>query len=152
MVYNTDTGARDPLDAGSCTCMNLRRAARAVSQAYDAALKPCGLKATQYTLLAMLDTLGPTPISQMSERLVLDRTALSRNLKPLERDGLVRVVPGADQRVRNAVLTAAGARALREATPRWQAVQRRFADGLGDARWSGLLDDLGATIDTALGR
>ncbi len=82
---------RSAVDLTACTCANLRKAARAVTQVYDQALRPTGLKATQFTMLATLSNRGDLPLSRLAEALVMDRTTLTRNLKPLVGKGLVRI-------------------------------------------------------------
>lgn len=149
MTGKPDTDPDPTRDVAACTCANLRKAARAVSQAYDAALRPAGLKATQFTILAALYHEGPETISRLAGKLVIERTALSRNLKPLERDGLIRIEAEDDRRVRTVSLTGAGTRAFEAARPVWAAVQAEIADRLGVGRWSGLIDDLSATVDAA---
>jgi len=134
----------------ACTCANLRKATRLVTQAYDAALQPSGLKATQFTVLATLASMddGSAPLTRLADKLVMDRTTLTRNLKPLVRDGLIDIVQESDQRVRNVTLTANGKASFEEAQPRWERVQSAMVEKLGSERWSGLLEDLGATITT----
>lgn len=138
--------APSPHDIPACTCFNLRKAARAVSLAYDAALKPVGLKATQFSVLASLNALGPVPMTQLAEHLLTDRTALSRNLKPLERDGFLRLAGETDQRVRLVTLTPAGKRIFETALPLWQAMQDEMATGMGHQDWASLLGGLGAAV------
>lgn len=140
------SAAPSPHDITACTCFNLRKAARVVSQAYDHVLKPVGLKATQFSVLATLDALGPVPMTQLAEHLLIDRTALSRNLKPLERDGLVRLAAETDQRVRLVTLTPAGKRAFDTALPLWEAMQDEMANGMGRQDWAGLLGGLEAAV------
>ena len=77
-----------------CACFNLRKAMRTVTHLYDEALKPAGLRATQFTVLASTRNLGPVSVNQLAEKMVMDRTTLTRNLKPLERDGLIAVRQG----------------------------------------------------------
>jgi DNA-binding MarR family transcriptional regulator len=137
----------DPEALSGCTCAGLRKATRVVTQAYDAALQPLSLKATQFTVLAQLDAGGAAPLSQLADALVVDRTTLTRNLKPLVRNGWVRVDGEADQRVRQVVLTSAGARILKRAYPLWKEAQARVLKGLGKRRWAELLTDLDATVD-----
>src|SRR5918994_5013719 len=86
--------------ARACACANLRKAARAVTQLFDAALAPSGLKSTQFTLLVTSRLSGEATINGLAERMAMDRTTLSRNLKPLVRDGLLEVSPGGDGRTR----------------------------------------------------
>ena len=92
-----------------CVCATLRRAARAVTAAYDAALAPSGLRITQFSILCKLARLGPLPVTRLAAEAALDRSTMGRNLNPLERRGLVRIEVGnVDQRERVAYLTAAG--------------------------------------------
>lgn len=84
-------------------------------------MKPSGVLPTQFTLLVATRTLGPIAISQMAEVLVMDQTMPTRNLKPLEREGLLSVVPGKeDQRSREMSLTSKGLKRLEQALPLWQ--------------------------------
>ena len=137
------------MDPAACTCAALRQAARAVTQLYDGALRPAGLKATQFTLLATLAQTGGLPLTRLAAALVMDRTTLTRNLKPLLAKGLVRVDHGEDQRVRRIALTEAGKGALERAIPLWRTAQSRLVDALGPARWSGVLADLRETVALA---
>jgi DNA-binding MarR family transcriptional regulator len=109
----------------------LRRAARRVSQAYDQALRPSGLRLSQYSLLANLERHGGLTITDLAEILMMDRTTLTRNLRPLEADGLVRVVPGADRRSRAVELTPAGGKAIAAARPLWREAERSFRESMG---------------------
>ena len=136
-------------NVAACTCANLRKAARVITQRYEAALQPTGLKATQFTVLATLAKCGDLPLTHLAEALVLDRTTLTRNLKPLIGQGLVTIGNERDQRVRRIKLTAKGSKAFKDALPRWEEVQLRVVAGLGHKRWSGFLDDLAATIAEA---
>ncbi len=126
----------------NCTCFNLRKAARAVTQAYDEALKPSGLRSTQMALLTVVESRGPSAITELAEELVMDRTTLTRNLRPLMDRGLLEVVAGADRRQRPVAITAEGRAKLAEALPLWREVQSRLADRLGHERWTGLLRGL----------
>lgn len=140
---------RDPLDTSACTLANVREASRAISQFYDAALQPAGLKATQFTLLAALSKQGPLPLSQLAETMLMDRTTLTRNMQPLLKRNLIATAPGKDRRVRNVRLTQQGQRLLNTAEPYWQHAQSRLVDGLGRNRWTRLLDDLSAAASAA---
>ncbi|TQV83690.1 MarR family winged helix-turn-helix transcriptional regulator [Denitrobaculum tricleocarpae] len=134
-------------ELADCTCANLRKAARIVTQAYDFALQPSGLKSTQFILLANLVEQGDMPLTQLAEALVMDRTTLTRNLKPLLRQGLIRIEQEEDLRVRKVSLTGDGLRSVEDARPLWEEIQARIGERLGDDRWSGLIDDLGATVE-----
>ena len=73
----------------SCACLNVRKAARAITQLFDEVLQPTGLRSTQFPLLVTVALLGEAPVTQLAEELVMDRTTLARNLKPLESQGLL---------------------------------------------------------------
>src|ERR1700716_1695450 len=109
-----------------CACTTLRRAARAVTAAYDTALAPSGLRITQFSILRKLARLGPLPVTRLAAEAALDRSTMGRNLDPLERRGLVKIKVGnEDHRERVAHLTAAGERAIEAALPYWRAAQER---------------------------
>src|SRR4051794_20846562 len=97
-----------------CVCGNLRMAARLVTQRYDDALRPVGLRIMQFTLLARLHAAGAIIMTELAEAAALDRTTLTRNLKPLIERGYVRTVSGKDRRERLVALTDRGREALRE--------------------------------------
>lgn len=111
-----------------CNCYTLRRAARAITAAYDEALAPSGLRITQFGVLRWLARLGPLPVTRLAAESALDRSTMGRNLIPLERRGLVRIEVGnVDQRERVAYLTAAGEAAIEAALPLWRKAQERIA-------------------------
>ena len=126
-----------------CACFNVRKAARALTALYDRALAPTGLRATQGTLLVALARAGDVPVTRLAGILGMDRTTLTRNLEPLERDGLVAVRPGPDRRVKLAGITEKGRQALAAAMPLWREVQRQIAEGTGVNRWNELRRELG---------
>ena len=146
MAEHRETRPHDATDVADCTCANLRKAARVVTQAYDAALQPVGLKATQFTLLAALTKLGDVPLTRLADALVMDRTTLTRNLKPLVREGHVRIDQEEDQRVRKVSLTDAGRDVFDKARPRWEQAQSKIQGILGQESWSDLLDGLSAAV------
>ena len=138
-------GAMAPTQAVSpaCACGRLRRATRALTQLYDDAMAPAGLRVTQFSLLRTLARDGPLRISELAHRLLLDRTALSRNLDPLVEQGYVEITSGDDARTRQAAMTKRGAGALRRATPHWERAQRRVAAQLGPQKLDALIELLG---------
>ena len=142
----------DPKTPANCTCFNLRKAARAVTQMYDEALKPSGLRATQLSLVQAVTEKGPTGMTELAKLLVMDRTTLTRNLKPLLDSGFVEVAEGPDRRHKPIAITARGRDALAEAMPLWREVQGRMAEGLGSTRWSQLIRNLSAAVDLAQGK
>lgn len=115
-----------------CLCLASRRAARAITREFDQALRPHGLRATQFSLLAALHLAGPRSIGELAELLSADRTTLTRNLAVVEQHGWVKLrVDRDDARSRLAVITAKGSRALKAALPTWRAVQQRLLEQLG---------------------
>lgn len=123
-------------DAIMCNATALRKASRRLSQLYDDAISPSGLRATQFAVLAELAGRGDDPptMAELAAALVVDRSALGHNLRPLERDGFVALRTGAqDRRRRHVVLTARGAAKLRTAQPLWQAAQDHFHTTFGHA-------------------
>ena len=135
----------------NCTCFNLRKAARAVSQVYDEELKPSGLRGTQFSLLVVVEGRGPAGVSELAKAMVMDRTTLTRNLKPLLAQGLLEVVDGPDRRRRPIAITDRGRDAIARALPLWQRAQTRIAKALGKDRWAGLLADLDETVRLSQG-
>ncbi len=142
MSTQHETGQRD---LAACACNNLRKTARVVTQAYDAHLRPTGLRITQFSLLAVLADREPSRMTHLAERMVMDRTTLTRNLKPLEKRGLIRTARGKDTRVHEIRLTAKGRTALQAALPYWEEAQQSILETLGGLRLEGLLSDLAAT-------
>jgi len=132
--------------ATDCTCLNLRKASRVVTQLFDQALQPSGILANQFTLLAALSLAESVSITRLAQELVMDRTTLTRNLKPLERDGLICIEPGQDQRVRVVSLTEKGQAALVKALPLWKQAQTKVIEELGQGRWQALLSNLSDTV------
>ncbi|MFQ5954376.1 MAG: MarR family winged helix-turn-helix transcriptional regulator [Kiloniellales bacterium] len=136
--------------AEGCACFSLRKAARAVTQLYDARLRPNGLKATQFSLLVGLAVGGPITMQRLAERMVMDRTTLTRNVKPLQRAGLVKSTTGKDRRTRTLSLTGKGRKALARALPLWQQAQDTVLGRLGETQWQALRAALGkAAVQSA---
>jgi len=136
-----------PLDTAlemgkSCTCFNLRKAARRITSFYDAALKPSGLKATQMTLLTAIRVLEPVTINRLAKAIVMDRTTLSRNVSLLNKKGMIDIEPGDDLRTRKLTLTELGHTALVAAFPLWQKAQVEIINELGEDRWASLLEGI----------
>jgi DNA-binding MarR family transcriptional regulator len=130
-AMNTDT-LPTPED---CNCLAVRQAARHVTQFYDAFLLPAGLRTTQFSILAKLRRLGPMTINAVAAEMVMDRTTLGRNIRPLQREGLLAVAPGqSDRRSKELRLTEAGVERLRTAVSGWTRAQERFAAVFGAQR------------------
>lgn len=132
----------DPHNFQNCTCFNLRKATRALTQIYDDALRPIGLGANQVAILSVVKAIGPVGMSDLATPLVMDRTTLTRNLKPLIDAEYLTSREGEDRRRRMIALTAKGERVLTDAVPLWEEIQTRVADDLGQNRWARLLGDL----------
>lgn len=114
-----------------CNCLALRQAARRVTQFYDHALAPVGLRITQFPILAWLDADGAMTMKGLAERIVMDRATLGHNIRPLEAAGLVALGVGADRRSRQVILTDAGRARLAAARPLWRAAQAGFEAAFG---------------------
>jgi DNA-binding MarR family transcriptional regulator len=145
---NINAKAREA--ASTCACFKLRKASRAVTQYYDAALEPCGLKVTQFSLLIALTLAGPAPIGVLAEELVMDRTTLTRNVEVLVRDGLAEVVQGKDKRTKLLQSTDKGRTVLTKAMPLWEDAQNSIVTRLGKQNWKELSQKLGAVTAMAL--
>src|SRR5580704_12049403 len=123
-----------------CACANLRRADRAVSQFYDAALRPSGLRFTQFTLLQALTLASGISQKQLGELLQIDSTTLTRTLAPLRKKGWLRSATATDRRELRLSLTAAGKREYERALPDWRRAQAGLRRALGKQDWDHLID------------
>ena len=141
----TEKGNLDKIeDCKECVCFNLRMATRAITQVYDKAMQPTGLRATQFPILAVLAIGGPSTITNLSQFLVMDRTTLARNLKPLEKRGFISTAKGKDRRTKTVTLTEQGADAISDALPRWEKAQKMVVEKMGENRWQATLESLRA--------
>jgi DNA-binding MarR family transcriptional regulator len=120
--------------AARCACFALRKAARAVTQAFDEALRPTGLQPTQFSLLVAVRLLGEVGVSDLADEVVADPTTLSRNLAVLQRRRFIGVAIGADRRTRLVRLTDEGHAVLARALPAWQEMNRRLSRDMGAER------------------
>lgn len=128
----------------ACVCSTIRRAARAITQLYDDILRPSGLRITQFGILGAALAMSPITLTRLANATVTDRTTLTRNLKLLEEQGLIRIELGGDRREREISITPAGADALRKAYPLWQKAQTQVISGLGPKRLQAIQDELAA--------
>lgn len=142
MLANQKDSTTQFLTVPQCMCFNLRKTARSVTQLYDDALRPTGLRGTQFSLLSVTNFLGTATINQIADVMVMDRTTLTRNLKPLESQGYLRIHPGKDRRQREVTLLAAGRKVLGKAMPLWEGAQIHIIHSLGKDRTNRLLKDL----------
>ena len=131
-------------EANRCNGTALRKATRRVSQLYDTVLAPCGLRSTQHSILFHIARAGTPTMGDLATALVLDRSALAHNLKPLERDGLVKVIVDRnDKRSRLVKLTARGEEKLHESMHLWKKAQHCFETAFGSGQARALRTSLG---------
>jgi DNA-binding MarR family transcriptional regulator len=119
-----------------CIATAMRKASRRLSQLYDGALAPSGLRTTQYAILSELERRSKKPptMRELADAMVMDRSALGHNLRPLERDGLIALKESnEDRRRRHVVVTAQGRAKHREAKRLWQTAQGRFEEVYGES-------------------
>jgi DNA-binding MarR family transcriptional regulator len=131
-----------------CTCAQLRKLTRRMTQHYDARLAPAGLRVTQYSLLAALCHGGPACLSALADAMEMDRTTLTRNLRPLVDAGFAAVGAGDDARERRVAATDRGRRAWLAARDRWRAAQDEVNRTLGVEQVAALH----ALVDASLAR
>jgi DNA-binding MarR family transcriptional regulator len=122
-----------------CLCANFRRAARSLTQLYDAALRPRGLRATQFTVLQALSLTGEIRQRELGELLGMDTTTLTRTLEIMGRKGWVASRPGKDKRERWLALAEEGKVQFRSALPHWEKVQTQLRSKFGNERWDELM-------------
>lgn len=133
-----------PETLSPCHCMNIRRAALRVTELYDRCVQPAGITVQQFSLLRHIDALAPVTVTDLARVFLLDRTTLSRNIKTLEKRGLV-----ADRsqggRGKQLILTEQGQQTLAQAEALWDQAQAAFAQKLGPEQldqWNELLERL----------
>lgn len=120
----------DPISV-ACHCLAVRQAARQITQLYDHHLAPTGLRATQFAILRTLARIQPATMQTLAAAIIMDRTTLTRSLRPLEREGFVAVARGTDNRTRVLSLTQAGQARLQAAQAHWTAAQADFEKRFG---------------------
>src|SRR5580692_8664169 len=129
-LIRSKSGLSAPLPRNACTCGSLRKASRRISQFYDAALAPVGIKSTQFSILSEVDRgslEGRVTMCELATAMVMDRSTLGHNLKPLERDDLVVLrLSDEDRRKRYVELTVKGRAILRRARRLWRHAEGRF--------------------------
>jgi DNA-binding MarR family transcriptional regulator len=130
------TGADDRERVSPCVCSTLRMASRAVTQLYDDALRPSGLRVTQFSVLEAIARTGEANLRRLENALAIDQTTLTRSLGLLERDGLIERTPHPDARIKAMTLTPKGRRVLAAARPLWTRAQRTVLRELGTKGWA----------------
>jgi DNA-binding MarR family transcriptional regulator len=122
-----------------CMCSSVRRAARALTQSYEQALRPTGLRATQFTILQALSIGGEMLQGQLGSILVMDSTTLTRTLRIMTKHGWVAERRGEDRRERWLRLSKAGEAKLNRALPEWEKAQSHLRRQIGEQRWQDLM-------------
>lgn len=135
-----------PLSKG-CTCFRVRKLARTVTRLYDQQLAATGLKTSQFSMLRQIADQSRT-IQHLAASLGIERTTLTRNLRPLMSAGWITVVPGDDARQRIVSITPEGRAMIDRARAAWRIAQRQIEDTLGEAS----VVQLHAQIDAAMAR
>jgi DNA-binding MarR family transcriptional regulator len=137
------------MSVNSCTCGELRRAARAVTLLYDNAFKSSGLLSTQLHVLHVIYKSDSIRISHLAKELGLDRTTLTRNLDVLERQDFIKISSGKDSRTRIVTVTHKGRTTIAKAIPLWNDVQRKVKQQMGETLWNQLMDNLSQFVNVA---
>ena len=122
-----------------CMCGSFRRTSRALTQSYERAFRPIGLRATQFTILQVLSRAGEVSQGQLGEILAMDSTTLTRTLEIMRRYGWIAERRGEDQRERRLSLSNSGKTKLNRATVVWEKIQSRLRGQLGDQAWNNLM-------------
>ena len=117
-----------------CLCANLRRAARVLTAAYEEALRPLGLRSSQFTILQVLSRAGEVTQGRLARFLAMDSTTLTRTLSVMERQGWISRSEGTDRREWRIQLSKAGKLQYERALPRWEQAQSLMRERLGP-RW-----------------
>lgn len=127
----------------TCVCFLTRKAARAVTRLYDDALRSTGLRATQFTILVVIHAKAETTLTALADELVMERTTLARDIRPLEAAGWIHIATGEDRRTRVITLTPAGYEQIVQALPLWEQAQRQIMlHETNEAEWIPLRDNL----------
>jgi DNA-binding MarR family transcriptional regulator len=115
-----------------------------VTNLYDDALRPLGVRLSQGNVLAVTAQLGVARPAQVCEFLEMDASTLSRTVERMVANGWLEIVPDEDGRSQPFRLTAAGRRLMERALPAWERAQAEAKKLLGD-------DGL-QLLDAAIGR
>ena len=136
----------------TCLCIDLRSAAQALTQTYDEAMAPSGLTVTQFSQLNLIRSLGAPTLKELADASQLERSTLGRNLKVLEKMGLIKTKVGIDARSKTIQLSRKGMNAFKRAVPMWYAVQNELVQRLGLDRREQLDDMLAALTKPLSGK
>lgn len=137
------------MSTDSCTCSELRRAARAVTLLYDNAFRSSGLLSTQLGVLHVIYKSDSIRISHLAKELGMDRTTLTRNLSVLQRQGFIKISSGKDNRTRIVTITNKGRTTIAKAIPLWNDVQNKVKEQMGEILWNELMVNLSQFVKVA---
>ena len=126
----------------NCACFNIRKSARVITKHYDDSLQSLELKPTQFTILSVLSSVDAITVTDLADVMILDRTTLTRNLRPLEKQGMINTVAGEDRRTRMISLSKKGLNKLEKAIPLWKQAQIQVTEYLGANRFDKFLNEL----------
>ena len=126
----------------NCTCFNIRRVSRVITQFFDAEVGRHGIRPTQTPILRALQAKSGWSMAELSEWLGMERTTLLRNLRPLQRDGLVRARGAGRGGHVELEITEKGRAILAKIHPSWRSAQDKVVATLGKERWSTIISDL----------
>jgi len=126
----------------NCTCFNVRRVARIITQFFDTEVRRHGIRPTQTPILGALQARNDWTMAELSDWLGMERTTLLRNLRPLQRDGLVRISGGGRGGHVELSITEKGRMSLVKMLPAWRSAQNKVVATLGNERWSAIIRDL----------
>jgi DNA-binding MarR family transcriptional regulator len=132
----------DMASVENCACFNVRRVSRVITQFFDVEVRRHGIRPTQTPILGALQAKGGWGMAELSEWLGMERTTLLRNLRPLQRDGLVRAKGGGRGGHVALEITEKGRTALAKTLPAWRSAQDKVVAILGKERWSAIINDL----------
>lgn len=136
--------------AKECLALRVRQASRVLSRLYDDELTSFGLQSSQLPVLAAAALFGDAgaTMSKLAQALLMDRTTLTRSIRPLERAGLLRVARSReDARTKIVVITRAGERMIESIFPAWERVLKKVRKSLG----AEMLAVLHARLDHVIG-
>lgn len=128
--------------ARTCACFNFRRVTRRVTQMFDEALLPLGVRSTQLVVLLALRIHGPTSTAALARELGMERSTLTRNLKPLLDMGLVMSDKGPAGRIQSITISDKGLQTIMRAYPYWQRAQDKIVASVGAKKWGRITQDL----------
>ncbi|OUR93543.1 hypothetical protein A9Q84_18925 [Halobacteriovorax marinus] len=129
----------DPINVINCTCNKLRIASRVITRLYNSSFDDSKVSALQFSLLQTIKAFDGGKITTIANQLKMERTTLTRNIKPLERDGLVFIESSEDAREKIIKISSKGVKELKRNQDAWEEVQLSVIDKIGKKDWNQLL-------------